>query len=781
MPARAEPKATSAEAPPVAPPAAPRVDPRIGSSLGRLELQTVLGRGGMGVVYEAHDPVLGRKVAIKLLSDLKASDPEAQARFLREARAVGRLNHPNVVTIHEINDTEPDRYLVLEYVDGGSLADAMRAGPLPWRDATKYVEQACRGLAVAHRANLVHRDLKPANLLITKTGSVKVTDFGLAKEIGLKDADLTQDNKTLGTPSYMSPEQCHAQKLDARSDIYSLGATYFALLTGVGPFDDQGSATGVMMGHCFKPAPDPRTRNPEVPAGVARVVMKAMAKSPADRYQTVKELRSALQALLASDGRKRSRGRGERLGDEAASDDLGGSPWWRVPLATTRRRWMTGALAGGVLAGGAGIAWFRRRPPRATTPGLDGPDTSPEAIAAPRPASSAQPIKIGLLASESGTLAITEISTIQGVDLAVGVLNRAGGVLGRPLKLVHRDGRSRPEVFAREAERLISAEAVAALFGCWTSACRKAVKPVVEQHATLLFYPTPFEGLELSPWIVYLGATSNQHVLPALAWCQEQGKRRFYLVGSDYIYPRASAAVVRDELARTGGEVVGESFVSLGQGEMSDTVAEIERQQPDMILNFINGDSNISFFRGLRRAGITPRTIPTLSFCLSGGSIRMLDSATLVGDYVAGNYFEDLRQSENAPFLADFHARFGLARFASDGVESAYASVMLWAAAVEAASSIEGPQVRKALAGLSFTAPEGPIRVDPDTRYCARFCRLARIEPGNRFHVVWNSNLPVEPVPFPPTRTPWEWEQYLDGLKRGWNGQWQADIEPART
>ena len=755
-----------------------RTDSRIGTVLGRLKIASLLGRGGMGTVYEAQDPILGRKVAIKLLSESKAEDPEAQARFLREARAVARLSHPNVVAIYEINDTPPDRYLVLEYVDGGSLADALKDGPISWREATREIEQACRGLTVAHKAKLIHRDLKPANLLRSTHGIVKLTDFGLVKETGLKGVDLTQDNKTLGTPSFMSPEQCHAQPLDVRSEIYSLGATYYALLTGVAPYDDQGSSTGVMMGHCYKPTPDPRARNPELPAEVSHIVLKAMAKRPEERYQTAEEMRCDIQKVLKRSKNETTQGKPRARGAGISGSGQTGATGWGIPSISSRRAWLTATVAAGsFLAGSAGVTWARRR----RKPGLmvsqetGGESTTGPAATASQSAGSQSPIKIGLLASESGTLMACESGTIQGIQLAVKRINQQGGVLGRPILAVTGNGRSRPEVFAEEADRLISAEGVNALFGCWSSACRKAVKEVVERRSALLFYPTPFEGLELSPWIVYVGNSANQQVLPALEWCREVGKRRLFLVGSDYVYPRAVLAIIQDQLPGLGCELVGDAFVRLGQIDMTVPVEQIRQARPDLILNLINGDSNVSFFRSLREAGILAETTPSLSFCLNSGSIRAIDPELLAGDYFAGSYFESLLQTENAAFLGEFRTAYGPSRVPTDSTETAYASVLLWAAAVEAAQSLDPAMVRQAVRNQSISAPEGPIRVDASTQYCSRFFRLAQIDSDGRYRVLKSSSDLIQPIPFPPSRTPEAWEQTLKQLRQGWNGNWQAE------
>jgi len=235
------------------------------------------------------------------LSKEQARDEAAVKRFLREARAAARLNHPNVVAVYDVDQQRGFCFLVMELVIGRTAADLLANGPLPWTEATRLVAEACRGLAVAHDAGLIHRDIKPSNILRTDDGLVKLADFGLAKaadDSNHAKNPLTKSGTILGTPHYMSPEQCEGGEIDVRSDVYSLGATYFALLTGRPPFDEAQSLQ-VMYSHCSKPVPDPRTYCPDLPEDVPTIVMKALAKKRADRFGSAKELLTALNAVLA--------------------------------------------------------------------------------------------------------------------------------------------------------------------------------------------------------------------------------------------------------------------------------------------------------------------------------------------------------------------------------------------------------------------------------------------------------------------------------------------------
>ena len=270
--------------------------------LGKYLLKSKLGQGGMGVVYLAFDTRLRRDVALKVLPKAMSSNADAVKRFLREARVAARLNHPNVVAVHDVDQQRGLCFLVMELVKGHTAAELLAQGELSWTEATRLIADACRGLAAAHEAGLVHRDIKPSNIMRTHEGLVKLADFGLAKAANDSHTEvksLTQSGAILGTPHYMSPEQCRGEPVDARSDLYSLGATYFTLLTGRPPYPDP-QPMQVMFSHCSKPVPDPRTLRADLPAGCSAIVMRALSKSRAERFGSAKEMLAALSTLLAS-------------------------------------------------------------------------------------------------------------------------------------------------------------------------------------------------------------------------------------------------------------------------------------------------------------------------------------------------------------------------------------------------------------------------------------------------------------------------------------------------
>lgn len=383
-----------------------------------------------------------------------------------------------------------------------------------------------------------------------------------------------------------------------------------------------------------------------------------------------------------------------------------------------------------------------------------------------------EPIRVGILHSTTGTMAISERAVIDATTLALEQINANGGLIGRPIEVVVADGHSDPDRFAIEAARLIDEEKVSVIFGCWTSASRKAVVPIVELRRHLLFYPVQYEGIEQSPHVVYTGATPNQQVMPAVSYAMKHFGRRVFLVGSDYIFPRTANAIIRDQVRALGGEIAGEKYLPLGGTNVDAVVQAITAARPDVILNTINGDSNVAFFRALREAGITPDDIPSISFSLGETELRQMDAGKMAGDYAAWSYFQSLDTPENLEFLAAFRARFGADRVVSDPLEAAWFGVHLWAQAVRTAGSADPVDVLKALQGEGMRAPEGLVYIDGPTQHTWKHARIGRIREDGQFDIVWSSDKPVRPIPFPPFRSHEEWERMQHEWFDAWGGQW---------
>jgi urea transport system substrate-binding protein len=346
--------------------------------------------------------------------------------------------------------------------------------------------------------------------------------------------------------------------------------------------------------------------------------------------------------------------------------------------------------------------------------------------------------------------------------------------LTRAIEPIVADGGSDWTRFAEEAERLITQARVSVIFGCWTSASRKTVKPILERYDHLLFYPVQYEGLEESPNIVYTGAAPNQQIIPAVKWCFDHLGRRFFLVGSDYVFPRTANAIVKDQLNAIRGEVLGEEYIVLGSTDVRRAVQGIVKTQPDVILNTINGDTNLAFFAALRTAGISPDKIPTMSFSIAEDELRTLGVQNMVGDYACWNYFQSVDTKENQRFVEAFRVRYGPDRVTGDPMEAAYSGVYLWSQAVREAGGDDVRGVRRAVANQAFQAPEGMVFVDAQNRHTWKIVRIGRIEEDGQFRIEWSSQRPVRPVPYPIYRSPSEWHAFLEELYQGWGEKWYS-------
>src|SRR4051794_17496195 len=271
----------------------------------RYELEELVGSGGMSSVYRAHDRLLDRKVALKILHDQYTADDDYVERFRREARAVAALSHPNIVTVIDRGEHEGNQFIVFEYVEGENLKRLIeRGGPAPVERALEIAIQVGRGLSAAHESGLVHRDVKPQNVLLNGTGQAKVTDFGIAREIDIKHG-MTQTGTVLGTSDYIAPEQAQGRHVDEHTDIPSLGVVLYEILTGEVPFKGD-NFVAIAMKHINEPPPSLLEKRPELTPRVAAAVDRALAKEPSDRFPTMAafcdELRDCLNELRAGTG-----------------------------------------------------------------------------------------------------------------------------------------------------------------------------------------------------------------------------------------------------------------------------------------------------------------------------------------------------------------------------------------------------------------------------------------------------------------------------------------------
>lgn len=376
-----------------------------------------------------------------------------------------------------------------------------------------------------------------------------------------------------------------------------------------------------------------------------------------------------------------------------------------------------------------------------------------------------EPIRIGVLHSLTGPMAPSEAPLVDGVRLAVEEINAAGGLLGRQVEMIVVDGRSDPGVFAAEATRLIRDRKVSALFACWTSSCRQAVRLVVEAGDSLMFYPVQYEGLEQSRHIVYTGAAPNQQIVPGTRWALDNLGRRIYLVGSDYVFPRTAHRMIRELAEAAGGTVAGERFIPLGGGDMAAVVDDIRRLAPDAVLNTLNGDSNAHLFTALKQAGLA-RT-PVLSFSVAESELAAFGGTGLTAHYSVWSYFQSLPSPENLRFVDAFRRRFGADRVTSDPIEASYVGVRLWAAAVTEAGNLAPEDVLRVVVRQSVNAPSGIVSVDAATQHVWRNVRVGRARPDGQFDVVYALPAPVRPAPFPAYRSREDWEALAQRLGSG--------------
>ncbi len=369
-------------------------------------------------------------------------------------------------------------------------------------------------------------------------------------------------------------------------------------------------------------------------------------------------------------------------------------------------------------------------------------------------------------------MALSERAVAEATQMAIAEINDSGGLLGSPLEPILVDGESDWPTFAVASNRLINEDKVSVVFGCWTSASRKTVKPVFERNDHLLFYPVQYEGLEQSKNIVYTGAAPNQQITPAVKWCLEHLGKRFFLVGSDYVFPRTANELIKDYAKALGAEIAGEEYALLGSNDFAEIVQKIEAAQPDVVLNTVNGSSNIALFAELQKAGLTPEKTPVMSFSIAENELGSLEIDAMAGHYACWNYFQSIDNELNNRFVKNFRARYGASRLISDPMEAAYISVYLWAQAVADAGTADVDEVRRTLGHQSYDAPEGLVYLDPVNQHIWKTPRIGRIRPDGQFDIVWALDKPAQPIPFPDTRTRAQWDQYLAQLYNGWGHSW---------
>jgi urea transport system substrate-binding protein len=356
--------------------------------------------------------------------------------------------------------------------------------------------------------------------------------------------------------------------------------------------------------------------------------------------------------------------------------------------------------------------------------------------------------KVGILHSLTGTMAISEITVANATELAIEEINAAGGVLGKKLEIVKEDGASDWPTFAQKAEKLIQQDKVSVVFGAWTSASRKSLLPVFEKYNSLLFYPVQFEGNECSPNIIYSGAQPNQQALPALDFALEKGFKKIFLLGSDYVYPRTANLILKKHITAKKATLSGEEYMALGGTEFASIISKIKASGPQVIINTLNGDSNVAFFKQYKAAGYDAAKLPVISFSIAEQEAQAIGTELLNGQYAAWNYFQSLENAANKKFVAAYKKKFGADSVITDPMIHGYVDVYLWKAAAIKAKSLEPMAVRKAIVGIKWAdSPLGPISVEKNGSITQRVY-IGESGEGGQFKILWQSKAVVKPQPY---------------------------------
>ncbi|GLK56261.1 urea transport system substrate-binding protein [Methylopila capsulata] len=361
-------------------------------------------------------------------------------------------------------------------------------------------------------------------------------------------------------------------------------------------------------------------------------------------------------------------------------------------------------------------------------------------------------VTVGILHSATGTMAISETGSIQAEKLAIAQINEMGGVLGRKIKFIQEDGASDWPTFAEKAKKLLVQDKVAAIMGCWTSASRKAVLPVIEQYNGMLYYPTFYEGLEQSKNVIYTGQEATQQILESINWVvKEKGAKTFYFIGSDYIWPRTSNKIARKHIENhlTGTKVVGEEYFPLGHTQFNSVINKLKLTKPDVIFTDVVGGSNVAFYKQLKAAGINLEKQTLITISVTEDEIDGIGGDNIAGAYSCMKYFQSLDNPNNKEFVAAFKKMWGEKTVIGDVTQAAYLGPWIWKMTVEKAGSFDVDKIAVASEGIEFTkAPEGYVKVHANHHLWSK-TRIGLAQKDGQFKVVYESPELIEPNPFP--------------------------------
>ncbi len=407
----------------------------------------------------------------------------------------------------------------------------------------------------------------------------------------------------------------------------------------------------------------------------------------------------------------------------------------------------------------AGSVLLKACAPTSNPNGTKTPSAESSTPASSPAVSAGDGIKVGILHSSSGTMAISENSVIEAEQLAIEEINKAGGVLGKKIIPIVEDGASDPNTFNEKAKKLIDQDKVVTVFGCWTSSSRKAVLETFQSKKHMLWYPVQYEGQECSQNVFYTGAAPNQQIEPSVDWLlKTYPGKPFFLVGSDYVFPQTANSIIKAQLAAKKGKSVGEEYIKLGDNEVSAVISKIKAAMPNggVIYNSLNGSTNVAFFKALQGAGMTPEEYPSMSVSIAEEEVKAIGPQYLKGHFAAWNYFQTVDTPASKKFVAAFKAKYGADRVVNDPMEAAYTMVYLWKQAVEKAKTYDDlEKVRAAALGQTFESPNGKVVMNVN-HHISKIVRIGKVREDGLFDIINSTPTAVEPMP---------WNQYVAATK----------------
>ncbi|HEY3698163.1 MAG TPA: urea ABC transporter substrate-binding protein [Spongiibacteraceae bacterium] len=406
-----------------------------------------------------------------------------------------------------------------------------------------------------------------------------------------------------------------------------------------------------------------------------------------------------------------------------------------VKIVTLKKKALAALVLGASLLAGASANAADYPTAKVNTTGLAVTDTT---------------VTVGILHSVTGTMAISETGSVEAEKLAIDQINAMGGILGRKIEVIQEDGASDWPTFAEKAKKLLEKDKVAAVMGCWTSASRKAVLPVFEHDNGLLYYPTFYEGLEQSKNVFYTGQEATQQILAGLDWASKTlGAKKFYLVGSDYIWPRTSMKIARKHIENVlKGEVVGEEYYALGSTQFGPLINKIKLKKPDLVFGAVVGGSNVAWFKQLNAAGLTFKKQPMLTISVTEDEVLGIGGENVEGLYSSMKYFQSLDLPGNKAFIDAFKKKYGPNSVIGDVTESAYLGPWLWKRGVEAAGSFDVDKVVAASPNIEWKdSPHGYAKIDPNHHLWMK-TRIAEWQKDGQAKIVYESDV-IKPDPFP--------------------------------